>query len=288
MQGQSSPVVCRTHGDGRWFPADRMALHDMVEGFLDQADVPAARGRIVAAVAPHAGFIYSGGVAGHTFRALRDNARAGLGPDVVIVLGFTHREHFPGVALLDGDVIQSPLGPAGLDRPAAQFLVEQNPRIYEDSAPHVGEHSAENEIPFLQVALPGTPLVVALMGDHGERVVAPLLNALQSLAQERRLLIVASSDMLHNPDYDTVSRTDRATLSLLEALDLDALRSTWAPSRQPVCGIGPLSVALSFARTQGAQRGTVLCYRNSGDDHPDSRGDCVVGYSSITYRVRDA
>ncbi|MDA1087391.1 MAG: AmmeMemoRadiSam system protein B [Verrucomicrobia bacterium] len=288
MQGAASPVVCHTHGDGRWFPADRMALRDMVEGFLDQADVPAEHGRIVAAVAPHAGFIYSGGVAGHTFRALRDNAGAGLGPDTVIVLGFTHREHFPGVALLDGDAIQSPLGPAGLDRAAAQFLVEQDPCIYKDSAPHVAEHSAENEIPFLQVALPGIPLVVALMGDHDARVVAPFVNALQSLAKERRLLIVASSDMLHNPDYDTVLRTDRATLSLLEAMDLDALRHTWAPSHQPVCGIGPLSIALSFARTEGVQRGSVLCYRNSGDDHPGSRGDWVVGYSSITYSVRDA
>lgn len=287
VKSASSSGVCRTHGDGRWFPGRAADLRDMVEGFLDQAKVPALEGRIVAAISPHAGFIYSGGVAGHTFRALRENARAGYAPDTIVVIGFTHREHFPGVALLDGAVIQTPIGPVPLDQDAAHFLADRDESIRLDSAPHAGEHSAENEIPFVQVALPGVPLIVALMGDHAQSVVTALLDALAALAQTRRLLLIASSDMLHNSDYEMVSQTDRATLTVLEKLDLDSLRQSWSPTHQPVCGIGPLSVVLSFARAEGAKRGAILCYRNSGDDYPESRGDWVVGYGSVAYAVDD-
>lgn len=288
MQSPSSGGVCRTYGDGRWFPGRGDELRGMVDDFLDAADVPPHDGRVVAALAPHAGFIYSGAVAGHTFRAVRDDAASGNTPDTVVIVGFTHRERFAGVALLDGDAVVTPMGESRLDRDAAALLAGSDPCIEFSSAPHAGEHSAENEIPFVQAALPDVPLVVALMGDHSEGVVTALTCALRALAESRRILLIASTDMLHNPDYELVTRTDHATLRVLESMDIDALRESWSASHQPVCGVGPVSVALDFARSSGAKRGTTLCYRNSGDDHPESRGDWVVGYCAVAFIARDA
>lgn len=273
--------IQRAWGAGRWFPSEEASLRAMVEGLIGQARVPEIQGHLVAALSPHAGYAYSGKVAGHTFRALRDQARAGRRPECVVVLGFSHRGAFPGTALLEGQGIRTPLGVADLDRQTGAFLVGRDPGIVWDSRPHKGEHSAENLIPFVQAALPGVPLVVGLLG---EAPAAPsLAQTLQALARTRRILVLASTDLLHDPDYDRVVATDRKTLDFLRRLDVKGLRAAWHPQRQILCGIAPVTCALTYASLEGCREGTVLLYRNSGDDHPEGRGTWVVGYASVLY-----
>ena len=257
----------------------------MVDGYIEAARPPAEAGRIAAAITPHAGFIYSGGVAGHTFRALKDNAQAGHRPEVVVVIGACHRIAFPGVALMDGDAIETPLGEAELDAKSAAALVKASPRIFFDASPHEGEHSAENQIPFLQRALPGTKLVIGLLGDHDPAMIRDLAGALADLAAAKRTVVVASSDMLHDPDYDLVSRTDRETLGKVAAMDHASLLKEWNVRRQTFCGIAPVISAMEFAQAQACARGTVLHYRNNGDDFPESRGHWVVGYGAVAFAV---
>jgi AmmeMemoRadiSam system protein B len=257
----------------------------MVEGFINDAVVPAVTGRIVAAVAPHAGYVYSGKVAGYTFRAIRDSAKAGQGPDTVVILGFSHRGGFRGVAFMDGDAMATPIGEVALDKPSAASLVKQSPLFALTYAPHAGEHSAENEIPFAQVALPGTPIVVGLIGDHDPQTVKALVDALVELAGKKKIMVVASTDLLHDPDYAKVTEIDKQTMQQMAALDHRGLRKRWGYENQVCCGIAGVLTVLQFAEAQGVKRGTALRYRNSGDDFPEGRGSWVVGYGAVVFAL---
>ena len=285
MANASETVIRQAYGSGRWFPGNSRELKEMVEFYMKNAQPEPVEGRIVAAIAPHAGYIYSGKVAGFTFRAIRDNAGEMGAPETVVVLGFSHRGGFPGVAVMDGDRIETPLGKAVLDKAAGEILTAASPGIFFDYGPHRGEHSAENQIPFLQAALPDTKMVVALMGDHDPETVEALVEALKALSEKKRVLVVASTDMLHDADYDLVGKTDAKTLEKLGSMDWEGLQKTWGYDNQILCGIGPVLTAIKFARTQGGKKGSVLYYRNSGDDFPESRGRWVVGYGSVVYAV---
>lgn len=285
MKKKGDRTVRKTFGDGRWFPENGQVLGPMVNGYIENAEVEGVAGRIVGAIAPHAGYLYSGKVAGYTFRAIRENVMAGHRPETVVVLGISHRGGFQGVAIMDGDAIATPLGEAKLDQQAAEFLVSQSARISFDYAPHAGEHSAENEIPFVQAALPDTKIVVGIIGDHDSRTLDDLVKALGGLSKEKKILVIASSDMLHDPSYQLVARTDRKTLEKVRSVDYAAILKDWSPSRQTFCGLMPVLAVMQFAKSQGCKKGTVLHYRNSGDDFPEGRGRWVVGYGAVVFAV---
>lgn len=285
MTPSSGKGVREAHGSGMWFPGDRRSLERMVDGFIEGAAVSSVPGRIVSAIAPHAGYIYSGPVAGFTFRGIRDNARQAGTPEAVVVLGFSHRAAFRGVALMDGEALRTPLGETALDREAGAMLAAGRPRVVFSYAPHAGEHSAENQVPFVQRALPAAKLVVGLMGDHDPGTLKEILAGLADLAAKKRIVLVASSDMLHDADYDLVSSTDRMTLEKVAAMDHEGILGDWAPHRQTFCGLMPVLAAMRMAGAQGCRKGTVLHYRNSGDDHPESRGQWVVGYGAVVFAV---
>ena len=285
MDKPQERIVRKALGAGRWFPGDKENLRRIIDKCIENAGVEKINGTIVGAVAPHAGYLYSGKVAGYTFRALKENAAAGHKPETVVVLGLSHRGGFPGVALMDGDAIETPLGEAILDREAGEALAAQSPWIFFDYSPHAGEHSAENEIPFVQVALPGAKILVGLIGDHDPRILNDLIAALGDLSKKKKIVVIASSDMLHDPDHALVAKIDRETLKKIRAMDKMGIRKDWTPHNQILCGIAPVLAVMGFAEQQGCKKGTILYYRNSGDDFPASRGRWVVGYGSVIFAV---
>jgi hypothetical protein len=285
MTTKTAKNVFRALGAGRWYPAVSADLKAAVDGYLSQAHASAVTGRIVAAIAPHAGYIYSGPVAGHTFRAIQLNAGSEAAPETVIILGFSHRSAFEGLALLDADAILTPLGETALDRDAMGTLIKASPRIRYATPPHQGEHSAENEVPFVQTALPHARLVIGLFGDHDPASLDAIARALLGLAEKKKILVVASTDLLHDPDYPRVTRTDQQTLRQIAALDERALLARWQPDSQICCGLMPVLTAIRVAKGAGCAKGTPLYYRNSGDDHPESRGSWVVGYGAMVFTV---
>lgn len=269
-------------GAGKWFPSDKTALQAMTEAFIADAYVPEIEGHIVAVISPHAGYPYSGAVAGHVFRAIRDNT-AGQHPQTVVVLGFSHRQPFRGIAVMDGSAVRSPLAETSIDKDSVSFLLAADPRIAPDYKPHIGEHSAENQVPFIQSVLPDAALVMLLMGSHDPALLEALSSALVKLAGRKRILVVASSDMLHDPDYDRVRKTDQATLRKITAMDTTGVMRDWDYSQQVFCGIAPVISAMKYALAQGCRKATVLRYRNSGDDNPETRGQWVVGYGAVAF-----
>ena len=257
----------------------------MVEYFIDHADPPEVKGRIAGAIAPHAGYVYSGAVAGFTYRALRDNAvRHPI--TTAIILGFTHRSSFRGVALMDGDAIRTPLGETALDQETGRALIEASSKAARwHYSPHFGEWSAENQIPFVQAALPNTRLVVGLFGDHDHSTVTAMIHALATVTRNQSFVIIASTDMLHDPDYAKVTRIDHETLKLTSAMDAASIGARWSGDEQIFCGLMPVLTVLGTTAALGCRKGTLLHYRNSGDDFPESRGEWVVGYGSMVFTV---
>ena len=279
----SDHKVRKTQGDGRWFPADGKVLAAKVAEYIEKAEIPVLKGRLIGVIAPHAGYEYSGKVAGYSFAALKKAAEGGNRPDTVVVLGFSHRAGFHGISLMDGDAVRTPMGDVAIDMEAVRFLVGRDKSIVADYSLFGAEHSAENEIPFVQAALPGVKIVVGLIGDHDTATLETVVAALGALSKEKKIVVVASSDMLHDPNYDLVARTDKATLEKVAALDYKGVAKSWSFTNQVFCGIMPVLTVMKFAEQQGCRTATVLHYRNSGDDFPESRGNWVVGYGSVAF-----
>jgi len=285
MKGKTGRILRQASGSGRWFPGDGKTLGSMVSGFIKKAEVPEIKGRIVGAIAPHAGYAFSGKVAGYTFKALQAGVAGSNTPETVVILGFSHQQGFGGVVLMDGDALVTPLGEAPIDAESTKQLARLSKRIVVDYSLFGQEHSAENEVPFVQSALPGAKIVVGLIGDHDGATINELAAALNELSRKKRIIVVASTDMLHDPDYDLVTRTDKATLERVVAMDSPALIKSWSPRNQVFCGIMPVLTVMKFAEAQGCRKGTVLYYRNNGDDFPESRGDWVVGYGAAVFAL---
>lgn len=283
MNQKNQQVVRRTRGDDRWFPGDKAALSKMINEYVGAAQVSPIKNRIIGAISPHAGYIYSGPVAGYVFRVIKEQAAKGEAPDTVVILGLSHRGGFRGVALMDGDAVRSPLGETALDKEAALLLTSNRPGIMLDYGPHNGEHSAENQIPFLQTVLPNTRLVVGLIGDHDSKTLNDLNTGLVELAKKRKLLVIASSDLLHDPDYNLVTRTDQTSLKNVAAMKTQELLERWSYENQIFCGMSAVVVTMRFVEKEGCREGIVLRYRNSGDDYPESRGNWVVGYGAVVF-----
>lgn len=283
MNQKNQQVVRRTHGDGRWFPGDKAALSKMINEYVGAAKVSPIKGRIIGAISPHAGYIYSGPIAGYVFRVIKEQAAKSEAPDTVVILGLSHQGGCRGVALMDGDAIRSPLGETALDKDAAALLTSNRPSIYLDYAPHNGEHSAENQIPFVQAVLPSARLVVGLIGDHDPKTLNEIVGGLVELAKAKRILVIASSDMLHDPDYNRVTQTDQASLKNVAVMKTQELLERWSYENQIFCGMSAVAVTMRFMEKQGCREGIVLRYRNTGDDHPDSRGNWVVGYGAVVF-----
>jgi AmmeMemoRadiSam system protein B len=282
----TSKAVWQVRGGGKWFPGTKTGLLESMQKYIDVADVPNIGGKIIGVLAPHAGYLYSGKVAGYTFKALKNNAQK-YGVDTVVIIGFTHGVSYPGVALLNTDIIRTPLADTEVDKDAVQSLIAGSSNIFIDERPHAMEHSAENEIPFVQYSIPGAKLVVGLIGDHDDKTIDELVAGLISLAEDKNIIVVSSTDLLHDADYDKVTETDKNTLSLIEKMNSKRLSEEWSYEHQICCGISPVIVAMQYAEKCGVTSGKVLYYQNSGDDHPESRGSWVVGYGSVIFSVSD-
>ena len=270
-------------GAGKWFPGSQVPLKQCIAEYLENAFIPDVKNPLLAVIAPHAGYAYSGPTSAYTYRTIQENCALHGAPDTVVVLGFSHREQIQGISIMDGDAFSTPLGATPLDKDSASFLLKADARIKFDYRPHMGEHSLENQVPFIQTVLPSASLVMAMIGPRDLELLGTLAAALKKLAVKKKILVVASSDMLHDPSYEKVRKTDQATLRKVVGMDIQGIMHDWDYSHQIFCGIGPVVTAMSYAQQQGCKKATLLRYRNSGDDFPESRGDWVVGYGAIAF-----
>jgi hypothetical protein len=279
------PVVA-----GLWYPATAPELRKLVQDYLDQAPSHDATGRIIALISPHAGFVYSGPVAAHSFKALQ-----GQKFDTVIVIGPSHYMAFSGVATLDCAGFRTPLGVIDLDSKLVAALMKREPRIINVPDPFEKEHSVEAELPFLQVVLPGFKLVPLIMGNPDISTCRWLADAIVDCVKGKSVLIVASSDLSHYHPYDAAVEMDQLLLQKIRTMDAEAVEQCLDSRKCEACGRGPIITAMLAAGKLGASRCDIIKYANSGDitgEKMSPRG--VVGYGAACFakpaagRDRDA
>ena len=251
---------------GRFYPADARELRATVEECLRSAgpyEGPAPK----AIIAPHAGYIYSGPIAGSAYARLapdRDVIRR------VILLGPAHRVPFYGLAAHSADVFESPLGRVPIDADAVGRILAL-PQVQLFDRAHDLEHSLEVHLPFLQVVLDRFTLVPLAVGDVTPEEVAEVLGLLWGGPETR---VVVSSDLSHYHDYETALRLDEATSRAIESLRYEDVLYEHA------CGRNPINGLLALARARG-MRAETIDLRNSGDTAgPRSQ---VVGYGAYVF-----
>ncbi len=262
---------------GTWYPGTAGALARDVDAYLAAVDVT-VRGRIHAVIAPHAGLMFSGPVGAWAYKAA-----AASGPyDAVVLLGPSHFVAFDGLALYPEGAFETPLGPAPIDAALAARLLAASPVVQPLPAAHRREHSLEMQLPFLERLLPAVPIVPLLMGFQTRETIEEAARAIAAAAGDRRVLLVASTDLSHYFDAPTAVTLDARVRDAVASFDPERLLTLFEQypegerGRYVACGGGPAIAVMMAARTLGARAGRVLKYAHSGDVSGDQTA--VVGY----------
>jgi AmmeMemoRadiSam system protein B len=252
---------------GSFYPGDPERLAADVDAYLAEATTDPTAPTPKALIAPHAGYVYSGSIAGSAYRLLlplRERVRR------IVLIGPAHRIALQGLAASQADAFETPLGKVRVDRDAVAKLLEL-PQVVPLEAAHATEHSLEVQLPFLQRVLADFELVPLVAGDASAEDVAEVLELCWGGDETR---IVISSDLSHYHAYAEARRLDAATTRAIEALDPAALGSDSACGRVPVRG-------LLLAAQRHGLRARAIDVRNSGDTAGPA--DRVVGYGSYAF-----
>ena len=249
---------------GKFYPSDPSQLNRMVTDFVSAAKV-AGDVTAKAIIAPHAGYIYSGVVAGAAFaRFERDHEAIRK----IVLLGPSHRVSFEGIALSHAEAFGTPLGAVSVDKEAIdQIRTLPQVRVFE--AAHEHEHSLEVELPFLQAVLDEFSIVPLVVGQATDQEICEVIEKLWGGRETR---IVVSSDLSHYHDYKTARQIDQETARSIEECGGEKIGSKQA------CGYLPIRGLLRSARHHALEAQTVDL-RNSGDTAGPR--DRVVGYGAF-------
>jgi len=282
LGGQHSPLGPTVAGT--WYPADAETLAAEVDGLIAGA-APTGAAEVVALIAPHAGFAYSGAVAAHGFGRIR-----GAEFERVLLLGPSHYAAFRGAAVPPAPCYRTPLGEVPIDVDAV-LLLSEDPAFRLDPAPFLREHSLEAELPFLQRALaPDWRLVPVLIGSGTRDDVAQqVADALRPLL-DRRTLVVVSSDFTHyGPRFDYVPfdddvparirKLDMGAIDRIVQQDLEAFDEYVTRTGATICGRDAIGVWLRMA--PGGLQAGVASYDTSGR----ITGDWIhsVSYAAVVF-----
>jgi AmmeMemoRadiSam system protein B len=256
---------------GQFYPANPHHLRRDIQSYLVPSEPLLDAGGIVA---PHAGYMYSGAVAGAAYSAVRIPGR-------FILLGPNHTGRGTALALHPAGQWRTPLGLADIDDEISKLLLSECDLLAEDKAAHAREHSLEVQIPFLQV-LAGSPRFAAVCigtADYGtlETLGHALARVIRKVSEP--VLLIASSDMSHYERADVASRKDRCAIDEMVDLNPKGLYQTVMEKDISMCGFAPAVALLTACRDLGAREGRLIRYANSGDVSGDYGQ--VVGYAAL-------
>ncbi|NOY94662.1 MAG: AmmeMemoRadiSam system protein B [Deltaproteobacteria bacterium] len=259
---------------GRFYPADTNALHTQVDGLLTAE--PAEERDALMVVAPHAGYAYSGGVAGATYAGVRV-------PPSVVILGPNHTGLGARAAILTRGGFHIPGATIPVDASVAEEI-RGNGLLTEDRKAHRMEHSIEVQLPFLVRKNPKLRIVPICLGDMTYASCARIGLAIADVVEShgREVLLVASTDMSHYLPAEEARRLDHHALEHIVGLDPEGLYETVRRERLSMCGFIPTTVALCAAKALGAKSAELVRYANSGDVSGDTQR--VVGYAGLVIR----
>jgi len=268
---------------GQWYEGNPKALARKVDEYLDAAQLPALDGEVVAVIAPHAGHVYSGAVAGYSFAALRSaSLRLDTSPDLVAVISPMHQPYYEPLITTAHDAYVTPLGNIPVDKDAvAELDAELKSDLGFGLSPVARdrEHSLEIELPFLQRVFPSEWKLLPVMVRASEpRVSQGLGKALAKVLRGRNFVLVASTDLSHFYDQNTANRLDAEMLRRFESFDPESIFEAEQTGKAFACGHAAVAAVLWASLALGANKVQVLHHATSGDVTGDFSS--VVGYGA--------
>lgn len=264
---QRQPAVA-----GQFYPGNAAQLRSELTALIPEST---EKKQVVGIIAPHAGYVYSGGIAGKVYSIINI-------PATVLVLGPNHHGTGESAALYPAGEWLTPLGPVAINSLLNSLIIQHAPLVRYDTRAHQFEHSLEVQIPFLQTLRPDLT-ISALCLSHGSyaslhEIGQGIAAAIREYGQE--VLILASSDMTHYESAESARRKDSMALDRVLAFDAEGLLHVCRSEQITMCGAVPAAVMLEAAGALGATHAELVAYGNSGDTTGDNFQ--VVGYAAVS------
>ena len=257
------PVVA-----GMFYEGEKGRLKKQVDGYL--AAGPEKKIRAKGVLSPHAGYVYSGAVAGKVFSSVEI-------PGLIIILGPNHTGLGKPISVYSGGAWLTPLGPVKVDGQTAADIIKRCPGAQADETAHSREHSIEVQLPFLQSLREDISIVAICVRESNRDALTNLAGAVAGAIEGREALIIASSDMTHYESAENAREKDEKVLKLIKRLDAEEMYDTVVENSISMCGVLPAYVMIKACAALGAKRAEILKYSNSGEVSGDLSE--VVGYA---------
>jgi len=267
---------------GQFYPAERENLERMIENFLKEAKIPEIKGEIFGMVVPHAGYIFSGFVASHCYKTIQNKNF-----ETVILIGDSHYERFEGISIWDRGEWETPLGKVKIDEDLAKKILKESKRFFVRDSAHLFEHSLEVQLPFLQKVLKNFKILPIIFGSE-DKDWKDLAKAILKFFKEKKILIVASSDLSHYPPYEVAKEADAATIEAILTCDPEIFKEKIKELERKFYQVDTLACAQDSIKTileiskNLKLKAKLLKYQNSGDTIYGEK-ESVVGYSAIVF-----
>lgn len=259
---------------GQFYSGTKEPLLEMITSMIGKLPI---KGEAIGVISPHAGYEYSGSVAGAVLASVKPKSK-------YIILGPNHTGIGASFSMSKASAWKTPLGEVAVDEALRKKLLGRPGLIEADDAAHTGEHSIEVQLPILQALqkeFTFIPIVIASDDLESYRTAGKeIAGAIKELGIEKEVLIIASSDMTHYESDDSVRAKDKAAIEAILELDEEKLFKRIFEMDISMCGYGPTAVLICAAKILGAKRAKLIKYATSGDTSGDYSS--VVGYAGIT------
>jgi AmmeMemoRadiSam system protein B len=234
---------------------------------------------IVGLISPHAGYMYSGPVAAHSFYELALDGK----PDTVVLLGPNHTGYGSTLSIMREGAWRTPLGDVEVDSAVADAILQETSLVDVDELAHRFEHSIEVQLPFLQFLYGNAFKIVPLcfqLDDYDS--VREVGSALTEALVDTNTVVIASSDMTHYQPAKVAAAKDQAALKAVVDMDAKRFYETIQTQHISACGFAPITSLLTYVNGVGAKEAKLLSYHNSGDITGDHSS--VVGYAAVSFK----
>jgi len=264
------PVVA-----GQFYPASDSQLRAVIKNFIDDK---AEKQDVTGLVLPHAGYVYSGPVAGATLSRIKVK-------DTFIIMGPNHTGRGKPLSIMTQGTWETPLGDVEIDTELAGKILDISSHLKEDSLAHQYEHSIEVQIPFLQYLKPDIRIVPIVMSHAAADVYKKIGREIAKAVKEtgKEAVIIASSDMSHYEPHESAKKKDKKAIEAILAMDEDELLDRIKMFNISMCGYAPAISLISAAREMGSHAAELVKYQTSGETSGDY--SAVVGYAGIIIKT---
>lgn len=270
------PVVA-----GQFYPGTKNELEEVIDSCIQHKFGPGNQiqkdERVYGVISPHAGYVYSGPTACHSYKAI-----SAKNLELVIILGPNHFGVGKDVATMVDVQWETPLGLVEVDSEAAREIANNSKYIEIDEFSHSRDHSLEVQIPMLQsIFSKKFKILPIILRDQSIEMAKDVGNAVAQIAKSRNAMIVASSDFTHYEENSFAHSQDKALIEPILEMDVEKFYSVLMEKRVTACGYGAMASVMIACKNLGAVKGELLSYTTSGDVMGDTSS--VVGYGAIKF-----